>query len=1321
MGMSRLLSSISVLCLLSGIVQGQTRCKAVSDIVLLLDGSFNITNSQFDLLRKFASDLTKSMAVGPTDALVSAVVYNNVPRIQFYLNKFNANEQLAEALLSVTRVSANVATFPHLALNTIYSIGVVGPGSRKYAAKIAILVAATTSFRAIQTSNSIALLKKNGITLLVVAIGKPAYDELSAFVASPQDIFAVPTFDDLKNIRSQVALRTCKVNPFYEENDGPVAVLKPCNTFADIVIAIDSSRDVGINLYKKELQLVSDLIAPLTLGPDKARFHIVLYTNVVQKVLDFNTYSSMTEISRAILSSPYLQGPKVTYQALNYPILRKIFTPAQGSRIGSKHVFVLVSGSKSDNMQLAVRFADRLKADGVKVLTVGFSNANEQELKFIASTPEDALMVEDMDTVKKITPMLSKKICSAVNSIGGNTETEVGPVDEQETTGGNTNAPKPCRVKADIIFCLDSSGSIGRVNYDKQLRFAAELASSFQIGAKDTCFGAVLFSYVASKMFDLKDNLNQKSVAESLLSLPYMNSTTNTDKALSLIEEEGMFEDYSGGRNDAAKIVILITDGRSNNPTKTAEAAQSLKDMDVDVISIGIGRFESAELQAVASEKQNVFQVTSYQVLDKIKEQVAARTCQGETAGGSETAEILRRLLLLLSFDACFFFMVFDQMLKMIRLSLQVLILVIIINQSTGAVVEKVNCNAVADIEFLMDGSFSIKKNQFILMRRFVADLTRKFNIGRDKVQFGATVFNDIPRKVFSLKRYVNNDNLAKALLNTRRIIRKHVTMTHLALNFVTKASLFGAAEGGRSHATKIIILLSDGNSSKRDLTLKAANRLKKSGIKILTVAIGKASYGELRQVASSDRDVFTAANFEALGNIRNQLAERTCRIPAEEDNKPVILEPCPGIVDIVAVVDGSSSVGRENFKKQLEFVAALTKPFTFGASNGARIAALVFSSEVRFLFGLNTYSSQAEISQAILKAPFIEGGTKTYKALNYIANKKIFDPSNGGRPNARKIVFVLTDGKSDSMPTTVQAADRLKKQGVTIIAVGVSKSNVQELKFIASSGEYVLRADNHELLNKIKRVASQQICDAVTKDDEDDDAGVEHVTPPDYPDNDENPAPPVVPTIPPPPKPCPAKADILFVLDSSGSIGPVNYQKQRQFAAEVASNFPFGEDGARFACIIFSYLAEKMFDFQDKLDSKSVTESLLSLPYMNSTTNTDKALRLVLEEEMFEEGSGGRDDASKLIVFMTDGRSRNTTATIEAAQQIKDDGIAIISIGIGQAVKEELEGVASDKRNVFQVASFEALSKIKQEVANRACQVHKEPRRAKASDNSDE
>ncbi|XP_059164376.1 collagen alpha-6(VI) chain-like [Physella acuta] len=625
-----LLVIVLVLSLFAGVAIGQKRCKAVSDIVLLLDGSPSITNSQFDLMRKFASDLTKSMAVGPTDALVAAIVYNNVARLLFNLKKFSANEQLAEALLSANRVVGNYNSMTHVALDLAPAYG-GGVGSRKYAAKIVILVAGTQSWKTLYTARSVELLKKRGYTLLVVAIGKPAQDELSALVASPQDIIAVTRFEDLKSVVAKAADRTCKVNPFYEESDGLTPALKPCTTFADIVIAIDSSRDVGINLYKKELQLVSDLIAPLTLGPDKARFHIVLYTNVVQKVLDFNTYSSMTEISRAILSSPYLQGPKITYLALNYPILRKIFTPALGARIGSKHVFVLVSGSKSDNMRLAVRYADRLKADGVKVLTVGFSNANEQELKFIASTPEDALMVEDMDTVKKITPMLSKKICSAINSIGGTTETEV---DNSDDTDGDNNGalplppPKPCRVKADIIFCLDSSGSIGRVNYDKQLRFAAELASSFQIGAKDTCFGAVLFSYVASKMFDLKDNLNQKSVAESLLSLPYMNSTTNTDKAFSLIEEEGMFEDSFGGRNDATKIVILITDGRSNNPSKTAEAAQSLKDMGVDIISIGIGRFESAELQAVASEKQNVFQVTSYQVLDKIKEQVAARTCQ---------------------------------------------------------------------------------------------------------------------------------------------------------------------------------------------------------------------------------------------------------------------------------------------------------------------------------------------------------------------------------------------------------------------------------------------------------------------------------------------------------------------------------------------------------------------------------------------------------------------------------------------------------------------------------------------------------------------
>ncbi|KAK6964310.1 collagen alpha-6(VI) chain, partial [Biomphalaria glabrata] len=65
-----------------------------------------------------------------------------------------------------------------------------------------------------------------------------------------------------------------------------------------------------------------------------------------------------------------------------------------------------------------------------------------------------------------------------------------------------------CQAQADVIYVVDASGSIGPKNYKKVQQFTVDIAKSFRIGKNEVQFGSVIFSSVAQKWFDLKDNRN---------------------------------------------------------------------------------------------------------------------------------------------------------------------------------------------------------------------------------------------------------------------------------------------------------------------------------------------------------------------------------------------------------------------------------------------------------------------------------------------------------------------------------------------------------------------------------------------------------------------------------------------------------------------------------------------------------------------------------------------------------------------------------------------------------------------------------------------
>ena len=84
----------------------------------------------------------------------------------------------------------------------------------------------------------------------------------------------------------------------------------------------------------------------------------------------------------------------------------------------------------------------------------------------------------------------------------------------------------------------------------------------------------------------------------------------------------------------------------------------------------------------------------------------------------------------------------------------------------------------------------------------------------------------------------------------------------------------------------------------------------------------------------------------------------------------------------------------------------------------------------------------------------------------------------------------------------------------------------------------------------------------------------------------------------------------------------------------------------------------------------------------------------------MFQPGFGQRRNAEDVVILLTDGQSNiNYYDTIPAATDLKSDGTTVIGIGIGLTNADELNAIASSSRDVFQVATFDALDNIKAEI----------------------
>lgn len=156
-----------------------------------------------------------------------------------------------------------------------------------------------------------------------------------------------------------------------------------------------------------------------------------------------------------------------------------------------------------------------------------------------------------------------------------------------------------------------------------------------------------------------------------------------------------------------------------------------------------------------------------------------------------------------------------------------------------------------------------------------------------------------------------------------------------------------------------------------------------------------------------------------------------------------------PGDVDLVFVVDGSGSIGRQNFETVKAFLKNIVTGLEIESAN-SRVGFIQFTTASRLELKLSDFSSTAQINQAIENVVYMAGGTYIAGGMNR-AIIDAFSPANGERPDITNVMIVLTDGRDGRNQDVIDAFNAATRQGDTVIAVGVGRGvDQKELSDIA-------------------------------------------------------------------------------------------------------------------------------------------------------------------------------------------------------------------------------------------------------------------------------
>ncbi|RXM91445.1 von Willebrand factor A domain-containing protein 1 [Acipenser ruthenus] len=152
-------------------------------------------------------------------------------------------------------------------------------------------------------------------------------------------------------------------------------------------------------------------------------------------------------------------------------------------------------------------------------------------------------------------------------------------------------------------------------------------------------------------------------------------------------------------------------------------------------------------------------------------------------------------------------------------------------------------------------------------------------------------------------------------------------------------------------------------------------------------------------------------------------------------------------------------------------------------------------------------------------------------------------------------------------------------------------------------------------------------------------------------------------------------EGDLLFLVDSSGSVSSYEFSKVREFLGSLLRPFSIGPEEVQVSVLQVSTQPTPEFGFSAHSSGESLQEALAGMRQLHGDTNTGAALGWA-RERAFGRGTGAREGVPRVLVWVTDGVSSDSV--LQPMRELREEGVAVLIVSTGHGNYPELSAAAS-------------------------------------------
>eukprot|EP01083_Nonionella_stella_P024065 66573_1 len=201
----------------------------------------------------------------------------------------------------------------------------------------------------------------------------------------------------------------------------------------------------------------------------------------------------------------------------------------------------------------------------------------------------------------------------------------------------------------DVVFLLDSSGSVDRDDFELALDWIVDFISYFDessLKSQAVRFGVALFSSGYTDYIYLDEYTSFDEYKTHILhNISYAGGSTYLGKALNQIGIK-QFTTANGMRESShgvARLLIVLTDGKSSDDV--GEGILSLNSLNLNVIAIGIASYDINQLEEITIP-DNIYAIDTYTDLSTILSGIMIKSCHIPTQLNTENNAIVQDIVI---------------------------------------------------------------------------------------------------------------------------------------------------------------------------------------------------------------------------------------------------------------------------------------------------------------------------------------------------------------------------------------------------------------------------------------------------------------------------------------------------------------------------------------------------------------------------------------------------------------------------------------------------------------------------------------------------